>query len=122
MQLAMTGSLSATTSSCTWVAKAICGAPGIEVETVTTTLTDTDVLISVTEYTAEFTTGVTPVINLNGQSNFVDYLPSTEALQYYQQDSDMVGGTLVDITTVDSITSFAYSYSAQAWVEWKAWF
>lgn len=75
----MTGSLSATTSSCTWVAKVLCGAPGIEVDS-STTLTDTDVLISVTEYTAEFTTGATSAINLHGQSNFVAYIPSTETL------------------------------------------
>ena len=63
--------------ACSWVVKATCGAPNIQIDSsaAETDLTGTEVDIWVLEYSNEFTTGAATPITLTGKAGTTAYYP-----------------------------------------------
>lgn len=71
--------------ACTWVVKATCGAPNIQIDgsLAETDLTSTEVDIWVLEYSNEFTTGAAAPITLAGKAGTAAYYPKDQAATAY---------------------------------------
>ena len=75
--------------ACTWVVKATCGAPNIQIDpsVAETDLTATEVDIWVLEYSDEFTSGASTPIALTGKTGTQAYYPKDKAVSSYPDPS-----------------------------------